>query len=73
MNITAKKIDNEGIVGVESYEFFDIKIIKDTDGNDREIPYSIGIATKADIENQNWYFANELEKTNQKLAAINSL
>jgi hypothetical protein len=76
MNIIAKPINQE-VVDNGYYELFTTEILKDIDGNEVEIPRSIGQYSLAQLEQEksNAITNHEtyIESLNEKITAINNL
>lgn len=64
----AKK--QESVVSSEYYELFIVETVKDVDGNDVEIPRSIGQYSLAQLESEKTNYLNAIAKVEEKIAAI---
>ena len=67
----AKK--QESIVSSEYYELFTTETVKDIDGNDVEIPRSIGQYSIANLEMEKQNLLNAIASVEEKLAIISAL
>ena len=71
--INAKKVVPEVEQGQDRYELFVVQTVKDIDGNDVQIPQSIGSFSIPELESQKTSYQSEIDKINEKIKAINEL
>lgn len=63
----------EDVVSSEYYEIFTVEKVKDIDGNDVDIPRSLGQYSLVELENQKNSFLAEVAKLDEKIDIIKAL
>lgn len=70
-NMFAKK--QESVVSSEFYELFVTETVKDIDGNDVEIPRSIGQYSLAQLNQEKTNYETAIVKVEEKISVIEAL
>jgi|GEM_PF-3574224 len=73
MELIVKPINQNIEIDNDRFELFIVETVKDIDGNEVQIPKSLGVFSKQDLQNQKASYEREIEEIDKKLNAINAL